>query len=108
VDDFSREVGEAFGEVSERGMPIRFKFSNDAHTGVVMSLKSEATIREPGYEGMDSIQVYCPLKQFAILPEYHNARETLSILEGPNQGDWTVVAVNQDVAHVIFTAVPKE
>lgn len=108
VDDFTREVGEAFGEIAERGMPVRFRLSNDGHTGTVLSTSSATHLREPGYEADDQIVIYCPRVQFARPPAEENARETLSILEGANAGEWTVISVNADVAHYIFNAVPKE
>lgn len=108
MDDFTREVGEAFGEVSSRGMPIRFRLTNDLHRGVILSTKSVTHLREPGYEGEDQIIVYCPREQFARSPADADVRENLSVEEGASAGEWTVIAVNSDVAHYIFTAVPKE
>ena len=46
MDDFEREVSEAFQEVSSEGMPIAFTLSNEAHTGVVMSTASLMVLRE--------------------------------------------------------------
>lgn len=108
VDDFTREVGEAFDEVASKGMPVRFLLSSDRHKGVVLSTASFAHLREPGYEGEDQIIVYCPRSQFARPPADENARETINVLEGANSGEWTVIAVNSDVAHHIFTCVPKD
>ena len=102
MDDFEKEVGEAFQEVAAEGMPISFRLSNEQHTGIVQSTASLMTLREPGYEAQDEIIVYSPRVQFSVNPE-ECEREKLEVMTGPQVGMWVVTAVNSDLAHYIFT-----
>jgi len=105
MDDFEKEVGEAFEEVVSEGMPINFRLSGEQHTGIIMSTASLMVLREPGYEGQNEIIVYCPRIQFSTDPSLL-VRENLEVATGPQVGMWTVTAVNADLAHFIFTCKP--
>jgi len=105
MDDFEKEVGEAFQEVASTGMPISFRLTNEQHTGVILSSASLMALREPGYEPQNEIIIYCPRVQFSVDPS-DNVRETLQVDSGPQKGKWTVSAVNADLAHFIFTCKP--
>ena len=107
MDDFEREVGEAFNEVATEGMPISFRLTNEQHSGTIMSSASLMALREPGYEGQNEIIIYCPRVQFSRDPS-DSVRETVQVDGGPQKGKWTVSAVNADLAHYIFTCKPSD
>ena len=107
MNDFEREVGEAFGEVCEKGMPILCKITNDEFNAVVQSTGSLVHLREPGYESEDTIIVTAPRSKFARSPEEY-VRQILEVLEGPQAGVWVIQAVNPDVANYVFTCKPSE
>jgi len=107
MDDFEKEVGEAFLEVSTRGMPVQFRVTNESYTGVIQSTASLMNLTEPGYEKQDEIIVYSPRVLFANPPEDY-IREIFQVDPGPQQGQWVVQSVNTDLAHFIFTCKPSE
>ncbi len=107
MDDFEREVGEAFNEVATEGMPISFRLTNEQHTGTIMSSASLMALREPGYEGINEIIIYCPRVQFSVDPS-NSVREIIQVDGGPQIGKWTVKGVNSDLAHFIFTCKPLD
>lgn len=106
VNDFERELGEAFSEVSDEGMPISFTLGNDEHTGVISSPTSDVHLREPGYEGVDQIVVMVPRVKLSRNPEEY-VRQILQVTSGPQIGKWVVQAVNPDLAHYAITCVPS-
>jgi len=107
MDDFEKEVGEAFLEVSTRGMPVQFRLTNEQYSGVIQSTASLMNLTEPGYEAQNEIIVYSPRVLFANPPD-HFVREILQVDTGPQEGLYVVQSVNTDLAHFIFTCKPSE
>lgn len=107
MDDFEREVGEAFSEVAEEGMPVAFTLNNDPHSGVVSSPVQDTHLREPGFEDVGQIVVMCPVVQFAR-PADEYIRQILQIETGPYSGKYVVQGANNDLAHYSLTCVPAD
>ena len=107
MDDFEKEAGEAFLEVSTRGMPVQFRLTNEQFSGVIQSTAVAVNLTEPGYDRMDEIVVYSPRVLFSVSPEQY-AREILQVDSGPQQGQWVVQSADSDLAHYIFICKPSE
>lgn len=104
---FEDEIGAAFAEVSDRGMPVHFKLTNAKHTGVAQTLGSAEHLREAGYETEGAIVIASPISQYSRPPD-EQTRERLEVLIGSLRGIYSVVKVNADAAHYSLTAIPVE
>ena len=107
MNDFEREVNEAFKEVANEGMPILCRLNNDEFKGIVQSTVSNTHLREPGYEGENAIIIEAPRLSFARSPEEY-IRQIVEVLEGPQEGDWVLQAVNVTLNSYIMTCKPTE
>lgn len=107
MNDFEREVGEAFAEVANKGMPILCRITNDEFYAVVQSTTSIMHLREPGYESENTIIAVVPRMSLARSPEEY-VRQILEVLEGPQQGTWVVQSINVDLANYVITCKPTE
>ena len=104
---FDEEIGDAFAEIAEKGMPVHFRLNNVPLRGVVRSIGSEEFLRESGYEPKGGIVVVIPIKRLDLSPD-ETSRERLVIADGPFGGAYVVVKVNADMGTYTLTALPTE